>query len=158
MASSTHDVNATMQRFVYNPHGVCVTMRRWACMTCARMLECVHALRSRALRRVSYTVSSRASLDEALTAFALLPQLRQLEVVVRNFTLSAEQLRNLGQCALCWGSRRLLHVARVCCFELFMACSRCFPLLCNYAYGPSCMCPCPLVTTMTTLLLQPRGQ
>ncbi len=56
----------------------------------------VYAPRSPLLTRVSYTVSSRAALDEALTALSTLQHLRHLELVVKNFTLCSDQLRVIG--------------------------------------------------------------
>ncbi len=43
-------------------------------------------------------MSSRGALDEALNALMLLPRLRSLELVVKNFTLCSEQLRVIGEC------------------------------------------------------------
>lgn len=61
---------------------------------------CAHALRSPGLQRVSYQVSSRPALDEALGSLMSLRELRQLELIVKNFTLCSEQLRVIGMLAL----------------------------------------------------------
>ncbi len=52
--------------------------------------------RSPHLHRVSYQVLARPLLDEALPAFMALGELRQLELIVKNFTLSADNLRHIG--------------------------------------------------------------
>lgn len=52
---------------------------------------------SPSLSRVSYTVNSRSALDEALAAMMTLKELRQLELVVKNFTLCPDQLRVIGE-------------------------------------------------------------
>uniref|UniRef100_A0A7S0RZ38 F-box domain-containing protein n=1 Tax=Chlamydomonas leiostraca TaxID=1034604 RepID=A0A7S0RZ38_9CHLO len=52
------------------------------------------------LHRVSYQVSSRTQLDEALSALMTLKELRQLELIVKNFTLCSDQLRVIGMLSL----------------------------------------------------------
>ncbi len=52
---------------------------------------------SSGLTRVSYQVASRTHLDEALAALVNLPQLKTLELIVKNFTLCSDQLRVIGQ-------------------------------------------------------------
>ena len=53
--------------------------------------------RSPEIQRVSYQVASRQHLDEALAALAGLPQLKNLELIVKNFTLCSDQLRVVGE-------------------------------------------------------------
>jgi len=52
------------------------------------------------LQRVSYQVSSRPILEEALDALTDMKELRQLELVVKNFMLCADQLRTIGMLPL----------------------------------------------------------
>ncbi|KAL6751575.1 hypothetical protein V8C86DRAFT_2775631 [Haematococcus lacustris] len=52
------------------------------------------------LHRVSYQMQSRALLDEALAALGSLKELRQLELIVKHFTLCTEQLRTIGMLPL----------------------------------------------------------
>mmetsp|Transcript_14077 Transcript_14077/g.30515 ORF Transcript_14077/g.30515 Transcript_14077/m.30515 type:complete len:466 (+) Transcript_14077:51-1448(+) len=52
------------------------------------------------LKRVSYQVSCRGHLDEALAALMNLADLRQLELIVKNFTLCSNQLRVIGMLPL----------------------------------------------------------
>lgn len=49
-----------------------------------------------ALHRVSYLVGRKVDLDESLMALRFVGQLKQLELVVRNFVLSADELRVIG--------------------------------------------------------------
>lgn len=63
----------------------------------------VHAIPfgcSPGLHRVSYLVASRSQLDEALSALMALRELRQLELIVKNFTLCSDQLRVIGMLSL----------------------------------------------------------
>jgi hypothetical protein len=73
------------------------------------------------LRRVSYLVHNRAQLDDALAPLMLMPQLGQLEVIVRNFTLTCEHLRQIGAqlslqlsgiCTSCTPTERLAHTCK----------------------------------------------
>ncbi|MEW5300237.1 MAG: hypothetical protein WDW36_003179 [Sanguina aurantia] len=48
------------------------------------------------LQRLSYQVSARTLLDEALTALSDCKELKQLELVIRNFSLSTDQLHIVG--------------------------------------------------------------
>jgi len=59
---------------------------------CSLLLVC-----SPKLHRVSYQVSSRQMLEEALDALTDMKELRQLELVVKNFMLCADQLRTIGE-------------------------------------------------------------
>lgn len=52
------------------------------------------------IQRLSYQVASRGHLDEALTAFVNLPQLKSLELIVKNFTLFSDQLSVIGMLPL----------------------------------------------------------
>lgn len=49
------------------------------------------------LQRLSYQVSARTLLDEALTALSDCKELKQLELVIRNFSLSTDQLHIVGE-------------------------------------------------------------
>lgn len=52
------------------------------------------------LTRICYQVSDRLQLDDALAAFVSAKALSTLELVVKNFTLSTEQLRSIGMLPL----------------------------------------------------------
>ncbi|EFJ39893.1 hypothetical protein VOLCADRAFT_100415 [Volvox carteri f. nagariensis] len=54
------------------------------------------ALHCPALSRVSYLVGRKSDLDEALPALQHIKELKQLELIVRNFILTAENLRHIG--------------------------------------------------------------
>ncbi|GIL88352.1 hypothetical protein Vretimale_15057 [Volvox reticuliferus] len=54
------------------------------------------ALHCPALSRVSYLVGRKSDLDEALPALQHIRELKQLELIVRNFVLTAENLRHIG--------------------------------------------------------------
>lgn len=54
------------------------------------------AISCSALYRVSYQVACRNFLDEALTAFHNMPKLTHLELIIKNFSLTTEQLRLIG--------------------------------------------------------------
>ena len=71
------------------------------------------------LRRVSYEVAGRSQLDEALTAFMQMKELMQLELIIKNFTLSADQLQMIGVCVCVCISK---------------------PHLCATAYAHVCVC------------------
>lgn len=87
---------------------------------CVRVLAvCAHrhvcprpCVRSPKLHRVSYQVSSRPMLEEALDALTDMKELRQLELVVKNFMLCADQLRTIGEAGgaralnACWVKER----------------------------------------------------
>lgn len=49
------------------------------------------------LQRVSYLVSSRSHLDEALAALMQLRNLKTLELIIKNFILCPDQLRVIGE-------------------------------------------------------------
>ncbi|KXZ52391.1 hypothetical protein GPECTOR_9g435 [Gonium pectorale] len=54
------------------------------------------ALHCPALTRVSYLVGKKGDLDEALAALMSIRELKQLELIVRNFVLTADELRVIG--------------------------------------------------------------
>ena len=54
--------------------------------------------RSPLLQRVSYLVSSRTQLDEALAALTQMPKLNSLELVIKNFIVCPDQMRVVGEC------------------------------------------------------------
>lgn len=70
------------------------------------MLYLAHfpALRSPELRRVSYLVTSRGAVDEAVGALANVPGLQTLELIIKNCTLCSDQLRQIGERGR-WGRR-----------------------------------------------------
>ncbi len=49
------------------------------------------------LHRVSYLVGKKADLDEALIALMSIRELKQLELIVRNFVLTPDELRVIGE-------------------------------------------------------------
>lgn len=49
------------------------------------------------LHRVSYLVSLKTALDEALAALMNMRGLKSLELIIRNFVLSPDQLRVIGE-------------------------------------------------------------
>lgn len=61
-------------------------------------------LRSPELRRVSYLVTSRGAVDEAVGALANVPGLQTLELIIKNCTLCSDQLRQIGERRR-WGRR-----------------------------------------------------
>lgn len=52
---------------------------------------------SPSLSRVSYLVGRKSDLDEALAALMSIKELKQLELIVRNFVLTADELRVIGK-------------------------------------------------------------
>ncbi|GIL55327.1 hypothetical protein Vafri_10881 [Volvox africanus] len=54
------------------------------------------ALHCPALSRISYLVGRKFDLDEALPALQHIRELKQLELIVRNFVLTADNLRHIG--------------------------------------------------------------
>ncbi|KAG2451623.1 hypothetical protein HYH02_003404 [Chlamydomonas schloesseri] len=54
------------------------------------------ALHCPSLGRVSYLVGRKSDLDEALAALMSIKELKQLELIVRNFVLTADELRVIG--------------------------------------------------------------
>lgn len=45
---------------------------------------------------MSYLVGKKSDLDEALAALMSIKELKQLELIVRNFVLTADELRVIG--------------------------------------------------------------
>lgn len=64
---------------------------------CCLLCVCLAPVCSPLLHRVSYLVSKKADLDEALIALMSIRELKQLELVVRNFVLTADELRVIGE-------------------------------------------------------------
>jgi hypothetical protein len=79
----------------------CGTTAHTFCYTCTYAYTHAHThayTHSPKLRRVSYQVSSRPMLEEGLGALTDMKELRQLELVIKNFMLCADQLRVIGVC------------------------------------------------------------
>ncbi len=52
---------------------------------------------------MSYLVGKKSDLDEALAALMSIKELKHLELIVRNFVLTADELRVIGGCVcVCW--------------------------------------------------------